>query len=331
MTLALARQPWDADTDDLDAVLAALHTQIAGEITRDGEPHPRVLLVSDGHLDTLDLHEFTRRQPEAHLGATIRLLRSDPEVTHTFVLVQLHATLSGDVCQYALLVEVTDEGTAAWMLPYTPDPRNGVGHTGDWALVDDGMAAALPILHDLVDIPPGAKPGDLLRARRPQVDVRAAFFELPEALPLPVDLADLVDLTARVAGDGLLSGELRGTVLFKHQGKAAEIWTIGHAEGDLDDIARAIASREPVADELAVAVLALFEGAQPPEKGLQIVAERAGQRLERWYLLDFPQGPAERPVIGRTLERRVDVDPDEGWLGVEPALPMSFYALGPEA
>ena len=93
MSVPLQRHPFSADVNDADEVRVALMDEIRTELRLRGEPHPRVYLVGDGYVDTLDLHRVATTEPDAHLGATLALVRTLVGVEHTFVLVQLHADL----------------------------------------------------------------------------------------------------------------------------------------------------------------------------------------------------------------------------------------------
>lgn len=331
MSVPLQRQPFSADVHDADEVRIALMDEIRTELRLRGEPHPRVYLVGDGYVDTLDLHRVATTEPDAHLGATLALVRTLAGVEHAFVLVQLHAeTHDGEQHSYALLGALSEDEVAWWALPYETEARSGIGEPGEWAPTDLEFGANIDLLRDLFDVPAGARPASVLQPRRAQPDIRAAFFELPRDLGLPEDARSQADLTVRIAVDDLLKGSVAGTVVVKQAGHHGEMWVLNDA-GDLDDAVRSIAQREPAAEGIAVVLLALWEGSDPAQKGVQIVAERDGARVERWFLLDFPEGPAGKPSVARVVERALPVDEDDGWIGVAPVLAMDFFPLGGDA
>ncbi len=331
MSVPLQRHSFSADVNDAEDVRIALMDEIRTELRLRGEPHPRVYLVGDGYVDTLDLHRVATTEPDAHLGATLALVRTLAGVQHTFVLVQLHAeTHEGERHSYALLGALDDDAVAWFALPYVTEERSGIGEPGEWAPTDLEFGANIDLLRDLFDVPPDAKPASVLQPRRAQPDIRAAFFELPQALALPADARGQADLTVRVAVEDMLKGSVAGTVIVKQVGHHGEMWVLNDA-GDLDDAVRSIALREPAAEGIAVVLLALWEGSEPAQKGVQIVAERDGARVERWFLLDFPEGASGRPAVARVVERLLPLDEGDGWIGVAPDLAMDFFPLGGDA
>lgn len=328
MAIRLDRRAFDADVHDPTEVREALMTLVQTEVRLRGEPHPRLYLTREGCIDALDLNALSTREPDAHVGATVQIARQQVGVIEAWLVVQLLAEDHDGVQHRFALLGCLDPAGVWWMAGYESDPRTGIGVLGDWHVPDRRIVERAAILDEILAVPPGAKPADLLAARKPELDLRAAFFEIPEGIATPTDAGTCADAAARIAVPDLLSGALTGTVVVKIAERSGEMWVIGEYAGDGDDLIRAIASREPAPDAIAIAMLALFEGSDPPQKGVQIVAEYGDQRAERWLLLDFPGGASAPPIVVRAVERRLTVDEGDGWIGVEPTTPIDLFPVG---
>jgi hypothetical protein len=90
---------------------------------------------------------------------------------------------------------------------------------------------------------------------------------------------------------------------------------------------RYIAMMDPRADGMALAQLAIRPEDDPPQAGLQLITERAGQMAEYWCELDAPNGPAGPRTVKQILQRAPRPVPEDGmWIGVDP---MVVVTLGP--
>lgn len=331
MAIHLERRPFDADVHDPDEVRDALMAHVHAEVRLAGEPRARVYLIGDGHVDTLDLEALIAAEPSAHVGATVKAARERVGVEQSWLVALLDAEDLGGTHHRFAVLGALDGAIAWWVLPYQTDAQSGVGLPGSWSPAEPRMIERADIVGRVLAVPDGAQPAEVLAARRPPLDLRAAFFELPESMPIPADARGQADLGVKVAVADLLSGAIAGTAIVKLSGRHGELWVLGESHQDPDDLLRAIAGREPVADGLAICLLALFEGSDPPQKGVQIVAERGSERVERWLLLAFSDGPSGKPVVHRAVERIVAIDDDEGWIGVPPLVPIELSPLGGEA
>lgn len=327
----LERRPFDADVHDPDEVREALMAHVHAEIRLAGEPHARLYLIGDGHVDTLDLEALITDEPGAHVGATVQRALARPGVEQAWLVALLDAEDQAGAHHRFAVLGALDGEYAWWVLPYTTDANNGIGLPGEWRVAEARMIERADIVGQILAVPAGAKSAEILAARKPELDLRAAFFDLPEHVAAPADARSMAEFGANVTVADLLAGAIVGTAIVKVSGHKGELWVLGETTQDPDDLLRAIAARAPVADGLAICLLALFEGTDPPQKGVQIVAEQAGERAERWLLLAFPDGPTGEPVVHRAVERILPIDEDEGWLGVAPLVRVDLFPINSDA
>jgi hypothetical protein len=338
MPIALVRRPFDAEVHDDDAVRDALQERVRREIVLDGASRGAIVLVGDGYTEELDVEAMQREQPGAHLGATFAALER-PGIERKFVSLSIKLTDEEQVITMALLIERGDDGEGPywWLasLPFTHDPTQGIGTPGAWSaqLVRAGIRT-FPGLQELFVVPPGATAAKVVAPRARQPDIKAAFHELPPNATIPADAMGMSDFAAATTVNAILRDGPPGIIVVKQAGRAVEVWILGDdLPSDLDDMIRLIARQNPPeAEAMALVQAALFDGEDPPRKGIQIVAQKGKERAERWVLLDFPEGQGGprhiHKVIARTLP---DCGEDEGWIGVEPIVDFDLTPLGPEA
>lgn len=339
MTADLVRRPSSLDVYDTDAVRDWFMERVTEEVRAFGEPHPALILVGDGWVETLDLDAVARGQPDAHVGATLRLLRHRPAAERFFAIVNLLATRADGTPQSAAVIveeTVEDDTRRFWfgILPYETDPRSGIGRPGRWRVAEtDDLDALQPPLRDLLDPPDTALPARVQPKRATGPALLAAIAELPDTTPVPADAVEQSDLFGALVVPTALREGIRGVWVVKQTGRRVEQWRLeADLPAPLDDIVRWLAGNAPAAEAIAVVVGGVFDGEAGPSKGLRIVAERGGTRAERWFLLDFPDGPAGRPVVVAVKWRRLPApeDDDDRWLGVAPSAPLRFTPVEDE-
>lgn len=330
MPTALLRRPHDADAYDLDALRAWMQQRVYDQVRLRGTPEPAIHLVTEGHEVTLDLDDATRQDPEASVGATWMLLRQLPEFEAAFLVGNLRAELDdGDVLDAAMVACEDEEGLWVAILPYGRDAETGLGQPAEEWQVQ--VVQDVPeMLAELVRAPAGARPHRLLPPRAPVPDLQAAFGTLPEDVDLPASAEAFSELVAHMIVPAVVKEGLSATVVLRFAGRDWEWWVLGPDQpADLDEMVRVICYRDPPADGVAIVLIALFEGADPAQPGIQMVCETAGGRAERWVLLDLPEGLDGPRIPGRELLRSLPL-PREGdrWLGEEPTLDIELYPLG---
>lgn len=328
----LLRERHSVDVFDVDAPRASICARVREEVRLRGEPHPRLVALGDGVRYTVDLNEVSRTDPEASVALTLGMLAHRADVHRVFLVMRLEGEdAEGGVHPAAFVVEPEDGGgfwTAA--LLYRVDPACGVGNPeGDWRPWSGPRSGLPPFLEAILALAPGDRPAALGAPRAAEPDIRAAFGELPEHLPLPGDATQQAELTAAMVSGEVIRDGLSGVIVLRFAGPAWEWWVLGDGlPTNLDDMVRVICARAPPPEGVALVQLARFEGPGHDGVGIQIVAERGGLRAERWILLDFPEGPAGPRRVARIMARTVPLPPEGGWIGVTPEVDFDLAAMG---
>lgn len=160
-------------------------------------------------------------------------------------------------------------------------------------------------------------------------DVRTVSSRLPEHFPVATDAAQQAWLAELVTVGGILAHGLPGLIVLRFVGRSFELWTLsGGLPDDVDDVVRIVCARAPCPDGVALVQLVQFDEPEAQGVGIQVVAERAGQRAERWILLDFPEGPDGPRRVARVLTRQLGEPVDPGWLGVAPRASLDVVPEG---
>lgn len=322
MPISLIRRPGVAiDPSDAEASRAWIRQHVRQQVVLQGHPEPKIYLLGGGFLETFDLDVMTRRDPDAHAGATLRALRRRDHVDRCFLVVRLSAPAH----QWAMIFEerLAPEGRRWWMamLGYRTDPLSGLGlPDADWQYPAEDTAdlAEVPeFAHEIAAPPPGVRAAAIADASDTwQPDIKFAFGDLPEGTPAPVDAREMVELAAALAVPDLLNGKLTGTVVVRITGRGWEQWVLGDdMPCPLVEMVRWIANhRLPAAEGVAVAQLAIRPGDDPPIPGVQVIAEYDSSFVETWAPIEFGE-TRSIPLIHWWPARPV-VDANR-WIGVE--------------
>lgn len=322
----VVRERHTDDVFDVEGLRGVICAEVRSDVRLRGDPRPRILAYGDGVRYEVDLADLTRRDPGASIALTAAALAALPEAHRVFLVVGLLAA-AGDH-PAALVVERVEVGPGWSATLAFRRAASGVGDPdGDWA---SGAGLPADLEAALLRVEPGARAAALAAPRPREPDIRAAFGELPGHLPLPADALQQAELTAAMVTPEALRDGLEGVVVLRLDGRSWEWWVLGEGmPTDLDDMVRVICARGAVPDGVAVVQLSRLEGPGVDGVGLQIVAERAGGRAERWVLLDFPEGPGGPRVVQKLLARTLPAPAEgEGWIGVAPEVDFDLAALG---
>lgn len=343
MALSLVRAAHSVDVYDASATRDWLKDRIRQEIRLKGQPHPKILLIGDGHEEWLDLDAMAKQDRGADIGATFQLLKGRPHERRFIVLQLAVEDDAGAEHWLALLFEeiaTPDEALRWWVAlqEYRMDPVTELGHPiGEWQdspFETSNPADLMPYLRGVVAPPPGARPATVLAPQARQPDIQAAFGELPPDVAPPADARAMTELVASFAVNDLLTGAIKGVVVFRIAGRAWEAWLLGDDQpAELEDMVRYAANRRaPPADGIGIAMAAVRPQDDPPVPGLQIIGELGGRFVEAWAPLVFTGGPADPKRIDAVLWHDPRPVPEGGmWLGVDPVVLFELGMLGPEA
>jgi len=334
--IRLTRTEAHLDVHDVDQVRAWLMDAVRTEIKLKGTPHPRLVLVGQGFVDTLDLDAMTRTDPQADAGHTFQAMRQRADIHRALVVMVGEGRLAeseGTRNLGIVFEERVVDGARRWwmaMLPYDKDPGSGLGvpdeawhqsHADPGGHGETSNPAALPgFLQALVAPPPGGRAATVLEPGQPITDVGVRYGELDEREELPDSPLALVELASRMVVPGLLSGDLRGAIVVRFAGRSWEAWQLpGQGVLPTEDLVRYVANvRQPPADAVALVQVAIRPEDEPPAPGVQVIAEKGGDMAETWSPLAFPEGPG-KPEIQEVLLRGPNPVPESGlWLGCEP-------------
>jgi hypothetical protein len=341
----LARRNIDVDTQDAEQTRTWLMARIREEVRLKGEPHPRLILLFADHEEVFDLDAMAKKDRGASGGATFQALRSRPGVRRRFVVLRMQTTdHESKEHDFALLFEELDGPGAKrrwWMamLEFTTDPVTGLGNPApEWQRSNgetDDPRHLFPFLHEFVAPPPDARaaafdpPPEMVRP-----DIKFAFGELPPGAPVPADAKQLVEFAFHLAARELLTGAVKGTVIVRLADRSWEQWVVGDdVPTSNEDMARYIANvREPVADGVAMVIVAIRPNDEPPQPGIQVVGEMGGYWAELWGPIEFPQGAAGPKVVTRLAWWDPKPVPAAGmFLHVRPKIDFVPSSTNPEA
>ncbi|MFZ5479343.1 MAG: hypothetical protein ACOZNI_21440 [Myxococcota bacterium] len=339
MPVPLVRKSTSVDVHDADAVRAWLKENVALEIKLEGQPITKLLFLADGYEEVLDLTSAVRDDRDASMGATFQALRRRPEVERAFVVIRMETTDEDDRAHsYALVLEeIADEPRRWWMTlrEFRTDATTEVGHLiGDWQdtpYETDDIRQLLPFLREFAAPPPGSRPARVLPPRASQPDIQVALGDLPTDWPTPTTAKMMAELAGRLAVGDLLEGAVKGTVVVRYAQRAWEMWVLGDdMPADLEDMVRYVANRrEPPAEGVAVAMVAIWPEDIPPVPCVQVLGEMDGKFVEMRAPLEFPGGPAGPKRLREIRWWDARPVPEGGmWLGVDP---MVLFELGPLA
>ncbi len=341
MPVALVRKSSSLDVNDADAVREALKERIVMEMKLKGQPVPKLIFIADGYEEVLDLTTAIRDDRSANMGATFQILRRRPRVERAFVLLRMETTDEEDQPHdYALLFEEIAEAgePRRWwmsMREFVTDPDCELGRlVGEWRdcpSETDNIDHVFPFLREFAEPPPGSHPHRVLPPRATQPDIQVAMDNLPPTASAPTTALMMVELAAQLAVNDLLTGALKGTVVVRYAQRVWEMWVLGDdIPTDLEDMVRFIANkREPPAEGVAVAMIAIFPQEAAPEPFIQVVGELGGLFVESRAPMEFPEGPAGPKRLREIRTWAARPVPEGGmWLGVDPVV---LFELGPQA
>jgi hypothetical protein len=171
----------------------------------------------------------------------------------------------------------------------------------------------------------------VLPPRTTQPDIQVAMDTLPPTAPAPTTAKLMVELAAQLAVGDLLKGAVKGTVVVRYSQRVWEMWVLGDdMPTELEDMVRYIANkREPPAEGVAIAMIAIMPQDVPPVPFIQVIGEMDGKFVETRAPIDFPEGPAGPKRLREIRWWDAKPVPEGGmWLGVDP---MVLFDLGPLA
>ena len=341
MPVSLVRRPTSVDVHDADAVRAALKERVALEIKLEGQPITRLVFLADGYEEVLDLTSAVRDDPGASVGATFQLLRRRPQVERAFVVMRMEITdQEGEEHVHALLFEEIvelDEPRRWWMSmqEFRTDPGNELGHlVGTWLdspFETNNLDHLPPFLREFAEPAPGSRPARVQPPRAKQPDIRVAMDNLPPKAAAPTTAKMMTELAAQLAVGDLLKGAVKGTVVVRYAQRVWEMWVLGDdMPTELEDMVRYIANkREPAAEGVAIAMIAIMPQDTPPVPFVQVIGEMDGKFAETRGLIEFPEGPAGPKRLREIRWWDAKPVPEGGmWLGVDPHVTFELGPLG---
>ena len=341
MPVTLVRKSNSIDVHDADAVRASLKENVALEVKLNGQPIPKLVFLADGYEEVLDLTTAVRDDRSANMGATFQLLRRRPQVERAFAIIRIEATDKDDQERsYAVVFEeITeiDEPRRWWMSmhEFRTDPNTALGHLiGEWQdspFETPNLDHLMPVLCEFAAPPAGSRPARVLPPRATQPDIQVAMDNLPPSAPTPTTAKMMVELAAQVAVGDLLNGAVKGTVVVRYAQRTWEMWVLGdNMPTDLEGMVRYIANkRQPPAEGIAVAMIAILPQDVPPVPFVQVIGELDGKFIETRAPMEFPEGPAGPRRLREIRWWEAKPVPEEGmWLGVDPVV---LFDLGPLA
>ena len=341
MPVTLVRKSISFDVHDADAARASLKESVALEVKLKGQPITKLVFLADGYEEVLDLTTAIRDDRGASMGATFQLLRRRPDVERAFAIIRMETTDRGDQeHSYALVFEeITelDEPRRWWMSmqEFRTDANTELGHLiGDWqdsAFETADINQLMPFLREIAAPPPGSRPARVLPPRATQPDIQVAMDNLPPNAPTPTTAKMMVELAGGLAVGDLLKGAVKGTVVVRYAQRAWEMWVLGDdMPTELEDMVRYIANkREPPAEGVAIAMIAIMPQDVPPVPFMQVIGEMDGKFVETRAPIEVPEGPAGPKRLREIRWWDAKPVPEGGmWLGVDPVV---LFDLGPLA
>lgn len=342
MPIQLMRRPIRLDVHDVDGARKWLMDRIREEIVCKGAPRSRIIGLLPGFEETLDLVQMVERYPNADAGATFQAYRTRAENVRRFILFlgQGEDTVTKLPRQFAVLVEECDrfDGRKWWMamLDFRVDPESGLGRVdqpwGCWPGETSDLSH-VAFVRPVLDPAPGGTPAPFVPPPDVfQPDVKMTFGELHPSFATPTDPRQMAEIALQMTCSDLLTRKLVGSVILRLTGRSWEVFIVGADMPDpIEEVIRWVANRRlPVADAVALCVIAIRPGETPPVPGLQVVAELGGRFAEGWAPLVFPDGPQGLPIAPRICWWDPKPVPDGGmWIGVEPD--VTFFENEPDA
>lgn len=331
MSVRASRSRIGVDVYDPEAARAWLQAAVRDEVRAHGQPTSRIVMLADGEQVWVELGKVRSEQPDADVGATFRRLASMPGVERRFVVLCVEGEGPDGPEAAALIVEeVADErGASYWLslLPFQVDPVHGVGRPSGWTSSVVPSAASLP--HGVAGWVDGdGPPAALDPPAQVEPDVRMTCGRWNHELRRPDGVEGLAELGARIILPILASGGLNGAVpMVRATEFGWELWLLGHEQPvPFDDVVRAV-SRRDESDGLVIGGVALFGGVTPEVPAVRFLAEHTAGRMERWVVLNRPDGPSGRITFGTTYQRPLDPAAAR-WFGVTPSLDVEITATG---
>lgn len=341
MPVTLVRKSSSLDVHDADAVRASLKESVALEVKLKGQPITKLVFLADGYEEVLDLTTAIRDDRDASMGATFQLLRRRPHVERAFAIIRMETTDKDDQEHSFALVfeEITelDEPRRWWMsmLEFRTDANTELGHLiGEWQdspYETPNIDHLMPFLREFAAPPPGSRPARVLPPRATQPDIQVAMDNLPPTAPTPTTARMMAELAAQLAVGDLLKGAVKGTVVVRYAQRVWEMWVLGDdMPTELEDMVRYIANkREPPAEGVAVAMIAILPQDAPPVPFVQVIGEMDGKFVETRAPIEFAEGPAGPKRLREIRWWDARPVPEAGmWLGVDPVV---MFDLGPLA
>jgi len=341
MPVSLVRKPTSVDVHDADAVRAGLKEGIALEIKLKGQPITKLVFLADGYEEVLDLTSAVRDDAGASMGATFQLLRRRPHVERAFVVMRMEITDKDDnehvhALLFEEIVEI-DEPRRWWMSmqEFRTDLSNELGHLiGTWQdspFETNNLDHLMPFLREFAAPSPGSRPARVLPPRSTQPDIQVAMDNLPPNMAAPTTAKGMTELAAQLAVGDLLKGAVKGTVVVRCAQRVWEMWVLGdNMPPELEDMVRYIANkREPAAEGVAIAMIAIMPQDTPPVPFVQVIGEMDGKFVETRGLIEFPEGPAGPKRLREIRWWDAKPVPVGGmWLGVDPHVTFELGPLG---
>ncbi len=339
MPVSLVRKSSSVDVHDADAVRASLKERIALEVTLKGQPITKLVFLADGYEEVLDLTTAIRDDREASMGATFQVLSRRAHVERAFVIIRMEITDNDDQeHSFALVFEEIaepDEARRWWMsmLEFRTDANTELGHLiGGWRdspFETEDIDQLMPFLREFAAPPPGSRPARVLPPRAMHPDIQVAMDNLPPTALAPTTPKMMVELAAQLAVGDLLKGVVKGTIVVRYAQRVWEMWVLGdNMPTGLEDMVRYIANkRDPPAEGVAVAIIAIFPKDVPPVPFIQVIGEMGGKFVETRAPIEFPEGPAGPKLLREVRWWDARPVPEGGmWLGVDPVV---LFDLGP--
>ncbi len=341
MPVTLVRKSSSVDVNDAHAVRASLKDSVALEVKLKGQPITKLVFLADGYEEVLDLTTAIRDDRDASMGATFQLLRRRPHVERAFVIIGMEATDNDDQeHSYAVVFEEiteVDEPRRWWvsMQEFRTDANTELGHLiGGWQdspFETPNIDHLMPFLREFAAPPPGSRPARVLPPRATHPDIQVAMDNLPSTAPTPTTARMMAELAAQIAVGDLLKGAVKGTIVVRYAQRAWEMWVLGdNMPTGLEGMVRYVANkREPPAEGVAVAMIAILPQDVPTVPFVQVIGEMDGKFVETRASMEFPEGPAGPKRLREIRWWEPTPVPEGGmWLGVDPVV---LFDLGPLA
>lgn len=163
------------------------------------------------------------------------------------------------------------------------------------------------------------------------VNLRAAFDILPEHVPPPKDVSELMRLTLDLCLPGLFRGTAPPVQIIRLADDGVSQWLADGVSGvTIDDLLRAIAGvTQPAARGLAMAQPATA-AAFPGVKAMHVRAQYGRDLIEVQGLLVPDDTASSGFGFQHATERRGRAGPRSGWIGLPPSRKIDLPLLDPD-